>query len=518
MGNKFIKAVTAIICVTVLISVFCAAGFCRQASSGLVDNPDYEQMDQYIQQQMKDCRIPGFSVGIIKGDQALYEKGYGSADNTGRAVDSQTPFLVGSVSKTFTALAVMQLAEAGKVDLDKPVQSYLASFTLADAQASGKITVRQLLNHTSGIAEGAEFQAATLRGDDETITELVQKFRKINLSNVPGRKFEYGNANFIILGELIQKVSGLTYEEYIQKNIFNPLGMNHSFTSAISAGKNGLATGYRTLFGFPQASGLPYRKDFLPAYSIISCAEDMTYYMMAMMNGGQYNGNRILSSQGIAEMTKPSAQISRYMSYSLGWYVTSGSIYHGGELPDYQAKVKLLPEDRIGVVLMYNTSSSTATTLFNAGYRDRIETGIINVLYGVPPTKQPGQNPMDLNSYPMALTYGLMLGLAILAVLLLAFSAWRLRTLPRRLGKSTFTFWRVIVLSALVNVLLPLYILIAVPAQANASWAYVLYYIPDVGWFALVASALLLGLGVLKGIIISRHVMMQKFRAQPVKV
>ncbi len=498
--KKNIFSILAIFCCVVIVSSVTAIA--ADSGSETVLKPDFSQMDGYIQDMMKDCRIPGFSVAVVSDEDVLYMKGYGSADDTGRTVTPQTPFLVGSVSKTFTALAVMQLVEAGKVKLDQPVQIYLPEFTLADANASSKITVRELLNHTSGIAENAEFSVATLRGDDETIDELVGNFSSIKLKTSPGSKFEYGNANFIILGALIQKVSGISYEDYIQRYIFDPLEMHHSYTSALKAEADGLALGYRPILGFPQISGMPYRKDFLPAYSVISCAEDMTHYMIAMMHGGKYKDASILSEQRIKEMTSSSAEISSWMSYGLGWYVTSGSIYHGGDLPDYQAKVKLLPEDGIGVVLMYNTSSNTLSTLFNVGYRDKIESGIINTLYGVSPTEQPGQSPLNLNSYPVSVSYGLMLGLIVLIALLLIFSGIRLWSLPRRLSKSRKAFWRIVLLSALINAALPLTLFIAIPRLTGVAWPVVLYYIPDGGWTVVISSVLLLLLGTAKGIII----------------
>ncbi len=507
MVNRFFRLMVTVFVLTAFMALAPAAGMCTTSSSGPVAQPDFDQMDRYIQDMMRDCRIPGFSVSIVHDGELLYAKGYGKADDTGRAVTPQTPFLIGSVSKTFTALAVMQLAQDGKLNLDAPVRDYLPDFWLADTKASAEITVRQLLNHTSGIAEGAEFSVASLRGDDETIHQLVGKFGSIAPKYRPGARFEYGNANYIVLGELIQVVSGMTYEDYVQTHIFAPLEMNHSYTSAQAAGTDGLAVGYRSIFGYPQASGLPYRKDFLPAYSIISCAEDMAHYMTAMLHGGRYNGTSVLTEEGVAQMMQASSAISKWVSYGLGWYVTSGSAYHGGELPDYQAKVKLLPQDSLAVALMYNTSSSTAAELFNVGYRDKIETGIINVLYGVPPTEQPGQNPMDLNSYPMPLTYGILLGLVILAAILLALSVWRLKSLRRRLTKSSFAFWRIVTLSTLLNVVLPLAILFDIPAKAKASWAYVLYYVPDVGWFALVSSVLLLLLGCAKGALIFKQLL-----------
>ncbi len=511
MRSKIFSVLKGIICLFVVIAFLVTPTMpFLSAMDHALSQEESSVIDQYIQEQMADCRIPGFSLGVVKGDKVLYSKGYGKADDTNRPVTPQTPFVVGSVSKTFTALAMMQLVEAGKMNLDSPVHDYLSEFETADAGLSRQITVCQLLNHTSGIATEAEFQVATLKGDDETISELVSKFNRITLAHKPGSKFEYSNANYILLGELIQKVAGLSYEEYIQKNIFDPLEMRHSYTSSAAARQDDLAKGYLSVFGFPIAADFPYRKDFLPAYSIISCAEDMTHYMIAMMNDGEYMGRRILSAQGIADMQQSSAKISEWSSYGLGWYVTSGSIYHGGEIPDYQAKIKLLPEDGLGVVLMYNTSSTSAVTLFNVGYRDRIESGIINALYGLPPTDGFRQNPFDLNSYPMALTYGILLGIVLLVLLLFIMSILRLRSMQKRLAKSRFSFIRTVFFAGLINVLLPLWLLLAVPIEKQVSWAVIVHNMPDIGWSLLVSSLLLLCIGAVKGSIILKYLRNKK--------
>lgn len=492
-----------------LVFLCFAAAFClpvaaQNSAAGRTLTSDFSQMDEYIEAMMQDCRIPGFSVAIVQDGETLYMNGYGVADETGRAVTPQTPFLVGSVSKTFTALAVMQLAELGTVELDKPVQDYLPNFALADADASAKITVRQLLNHTSGFGKAAEHRVATLYGDQETLHELVQKSTTITLKNEPGSTFEYGNMSFIILGDLIETVSGLSYGEYIQRYIFDPLEMHHSYTSVERAKEDGLAIGYRPIFGFAHPSGLPYRTDFLPAYSVISSAEDMTHYMIAMSNGGRYHDSEILSEEGIRQMTSASVHISEWMSYGLGWYVTSGSFYHGGELPDYQAKVKFLPEDDISVVLMYNTSGIMLSTLFKAGYRDRIESGIINAIYGISPTDQPNPGPFNLSSYPVSVVYGLELGLAVIIGVLFILSGIRLLSLSKRLAKSKSSFWRIMIFSAVINCVLPLLLLVFIPIWVGVRWAVVLNYAPDAGWLIIISSIALLALGLIKAWIIFR--------------
>ncbi len=482
-----------------------------QKLPSVTDGFDYAAMDQYVEEQMKDCRIPGFSLGIVKEDKVLYQKGYGIADNTKRAVDIQTPFIIASVTKTFTALAVMQLKEAGKLDLDMPVYSYIPDFEMADSRYR-EITVRQLLNHTAGFGLLAEFQVSPPQDMNKSITELVNKFSSLRLKRMPGTEFEYCNAGFIVLGEVISRVSGLSYNEYLSQYIFKPLEMEHTYTSMDKAKEDGLASGYLSFFGYPRIYELPYESSRMPAYGIISCTEALTHYMLAIMNGGVYNGTRILSEEGITEMTSPSSTVSPNINYGLGWHVTSGSIYHGGELANYQAMLKILPEDRLGVVFLYNASSSTSAKLFNVGYRTRIESGIVNILYGFSPSDQPGQNPFNLNSYPMSFTYNLLLVLIALAVLLLTVSVYRLRSMYRRLGKTRLSFWRILIISLLYNVLLPIYILLAVP-RAWSSWSYVLYYVPDISWFLLIYSGLLLVVCIYKIILIIKFMRSRNGRA-----
>jgi CubicO group peptidase (beta-lactamase class C family) len=499
--KKYSITILTFLCFAVAFSLSAAA---KNSVGERVLVSDFSKMDEYIESMMQDCRIPGFSVAVVRNGKSLYMKGYGVADENGRSVTSQTPFLVGSVSKTFTALAVMQLVEAGKVELDKPVQTYLPDFTLADADISSKITVQQLLNHTSGIGEAAEDRVATLYGDQESVHELVRKFRSLPLKSKPGSSFEYGNAGYIILGDLIETVSGLSYGEYVQRYIFEPLEMRHSYTSAEQAKKDGLAIGYRPIFGFPKPSKLPYRIDFLPAYSVISSAEDMTNYMIAMSSGGKYNGFSILSEEGIRKMTSATIQISPWMAYGLGWYVTSGSFYHGGLLADYQASIKFLPEDDISVVLMYNTSSIALNKLFKVGYRERIESGIINAIYGISPTEQPGLGPFNLNSYPISVIYGLALVLAVLISALIIFSGLRLLWISKRLLKSKLYFWRFVIFSVLMHFLLPLFVLVLVPIYSGVPWRFAMNYAPDASWFIMISSITLLLVGLAKAVIVVR--------------
>ena len=162
-------------------------------------------------------RIPGLALGIVKDDRIAYLRGFGKADDSGRAVTPQTPFIIGSLSKSFTALAIMQLVEAGKVELDAPVQRYLPWFRVADEEASARITVRHLLNHTSGLSTktGRSYQG---NGDtsDAALEKAVRKLSSAELTAPVGETYQYSTINYSVLGLIVQTVAGRSYESYVQ--------------------------------------------------------------------------------------------------------------------------------------------------------------------------------------------------------------------------------------------------------------------------------------------------------------
>ena len=220
-----------------------------------------------------------------------------------------TPFIIGSMSKSFTSLAVMQLVEAGTVELDTPVQRYLPWFRVADPTASVRITVRQLLNQTSGIPANSEHELKEgfLSTGNETLEQYVRSLKTFVLDRPVGASFEYANTNYSVLGLIVQTVSGQSYETYMQQHIFALLQMSHSFASKQDARRDGLAQGYQLWFGFPVPTALPYLRDLLPAGYLISTAEDMAHYLIAQMNGGRFENTAVLSPAGIATLHAPAA-------------------------------------------------------------------------------------------------------------------------------------------------------------------------------------------------------------------
>src|SRR5215204_4567862 len=187
---------------------------------------NFDAIDSYVGERLDELRMPGAALGIVEDGEIVHIQTFGDADDDGTAVAANTPFKIGSLSKSFTALAVIQLVEEGKIQLDAPVQQYLPEFRVADLEASKRITVRHLLNQVSGIptSAGMDYMYRTDKADDALERE-VAKSSYVKLTHDPGTKWQYSNRNYTTLGLLIKVASGLSYEGYIQEHVLGPLAM-----------------------------------------------------------------------------------------------------------------------------------------------------------------------------------------------------------------------------------------------------------------------------------------------------
>ncbi len=424
MNAKYIRAITFTVGTCLVLAGVGAFAF-RTAAQASSDESDFTAVDALITAHMKTAHIPGLSIAIVKGDQIVYLKGYGQADASGRPVTPHTPFIIGSISKTFTALAVMQLVASGKVELDAPVQRYLPWFRVADPQASAHITVRSLLNHTSGLPQKADTFVWTDQ-DDGVLERAVRYLKTVALARPVGT-FGYSNANYQILGLIVQTVSGQSYEAYVEQHLFAPLDMQASFTSQQQAQQHGMATGYRWWFGFPIPATLPYLRAELPAGYLISSAQDMAHYLIAQVNGGQYRNRSILSPQGIAFMQTRPARVP----YGNGWEVAALGgrtfVNQDGATANFQASMFFDPKARVGVFIAANVmnamdglSSSPEGATFAAITTRGIAQSVLSLT-----TNQPLPN-QGLGIERISLIYDLLV-LALTGVLVLA-----LARMPRR--------------------------------------------------------------------------------------
>ena len=418
-----------------------------------------QDIDAFIVARMQAASIPGLALGLVQGDHVAYLKGYGVAGPDGRPVTPQTPFILGSTSKSFTALAVMQLAEAGKIDLDAPVTRYLSWFRTHDTTESGAITVRHLLHHTSGLAtyEGR----LGLSDSDQSRLALENGIRELagaKLRQPPGQRYEYSNENYNTLGLIVAAVSGMAYEDYVRSAIFKPLQMTHSAAARSDPAAADVASGSRYWLLWPLGFDAPYPRRMTPSGFLIASAEDLTHYLAAQLDGGTYEHSQVLSRQGVDTLHAPVASMGASSSYGMGWVVTrapgSTRIWHDGDVSNFYSHLLLLPEQHLGIVVLMNVGAFGHTAAINS-----LVEGITATLLGhgqaVPP-----------NSLSIALS-----PLTMLVPLLIAtvWAVWSLRS-PRRLRLH---------LPLVIDVCVIVVIWIVVPARSQTPMATIALFAPD---------------------------------------
>jgi CubicO group peptidase (beta-lactamase class C family) len=380
-----------------LVVVGLAQALATGNGSSQADSAAFDAIDARVQNQMQERHMPGAALGIVEGDEIVHLQGFGDADDSGRDATPQTPFKIGSTSKSFTALAIMQLVEDGKIDLDAPVRSYIPWFRVADPDASKRITVRHLLTQTSGIPTAAG-ETYLYKGDTskDALEKVVRGARDVELTHSPGRVWQYSNLNYTTLGLIVQMVSGVSYEQYVEEHILTPLGMKNSFTFLPEAQRHGLATGHQFWFGRPfPGGGLHYNRANTPTGLITSNARDMSRYLIAQLNGGRYEDARVLSSKGIAELHRGAANMGQpHKSYAMGWIDDEMDgvpiVWHNGDTGDFQASMILVPKSKWGVVVLWNGSND-----LRQGSLDTIAKGVVAQLLGVESPPPPGllENP-----------------------------------------------------------------------------------------------------------------------------
>jgi CubicO group peptidase (beta-lactamase class C family) len=484
---------------SLIILLVCLASSTALASPPQAANVDFAAIDRFIEAEMQAQRIPGLALGIVQGDQIVHLKGFGIADPSGRAVTVQTPFIIGSLSKSFTALAIMQLVEEGKVELDAPVQRYLPWFRVADETASAQVTVRHLLYQTSGLSTktGRSFQGS---GDisDSALEQTVRKLSDVELAGAVGAVHQYSTVNYSVLGLIVQTVSGQSYETYIQEHIFDLLGMQNSFTSQDEAQPLGLATGYRYAFGIPRAVELPYNRGLLPAGYLISSAEDMTHYLIAQLNDGHFKDAALLSPDGMLETHNPAVPSGATdTSYGMGWFVgpINGipAIHHQGETFNFHANMILIPNSQLGIVVLINGENSM-DLMFGTARIASIANGVTSLLAGQEPPAPPANTGVWV-------IYGILIGLIVVQVGGVIWSARKLQS--GRLTEGKARVGREIVLPLMLNLVWALITLVLLPKMIFGLPLMILATgVPDLGSTLLVSGLIALAWGVLRTLLV----------------
>jgi CubicO group peptidase (beta-lactamase class C family) len=383
-------AVLALVVTSSSSAVAASAATTGDASADAID-----RIEAHVEEGLRANRVPGGALAIVDGSGEVHLRGYGTTGRGGEAVTPDTAFVIGSVTKSMTALAVLQLVEDGRVDLDAPVSRYLAWFELAPPTSTDLVTVRHLLEHTSGLPAVAGAPATTWMRDlpiEDTARQVVGS----ELARVPGTAWEYTNANYVLLGALIEEVAGRPYAEVLDERLFAPLGMTRTTADLDEAQASGLSDGHRYVLGWPVAH-TTLREGLVPAGLVVSTARDLGRYLSALARGGELDGVRVLSEDGVDALFTPAADATlgpwakeRDASYAMGWFVggrpfgPTSVVFHPGATPDFGAIVAIDPSTSTGLALLVNVGPRVAVP-GAAGDVDRIGAGAVSLLTGSEP-------------------------------------------------------------------------------------------------------------------------------------
>jgi CubicO group peptidase (beta-lactamase class C family) len=341
-------------------------------------------IEKALEEKRKELGIPGMSLAIVKDDKIIYLKGLGVKDfERNIPVTTDTRFAIGSSTKAFTAMLAAMSADEGKLSLDDSPKKFLPYFTLRDEEAAAKITMRDLLSHRSGLNRTDLAMVTGVLNREELIKVAGMAKPTANL----GEKWQYQNIMYAAAGEAVAKAQNATWDVLIARRIFKPLGMNNSDTRIEDMQKSrDFSFGYDYNTTTKVTRRLPQRSIVAaaPAGAIDSSARDMAQWVRLMLGNGVFNGKRLVSEKSFDELTRQQINITGPVDYGLGRFLRQWNghkiVEHGGNIDGFNAQVALMPDQKLGFVLLTNVTASSIGAI--------AMTTIWKELVGVPPATQ----------------------------------------------------------------------------------------------------------------------------------
>ena len=336
---------------------------CLTPLSALAQADPTLRMQQIIASYTGDKTFMG-TILVVKDGKALIDQGYGSADLEWNIPNSPTTkFRLGSITKQFTAASILLLQERGKLSIDDPISKYMP-----DAPAAwSKITIYNVLTHTSGIPSFTGFpDYRTTEWKDTTPTELVARFRDKPLDFEPGTKFTYSNSGYVLLGYLIEKVSGQTYADFLQQNIFSPLGMKDTGIDSNAAILPQRAQGYRRSRQVIEHDGYISMTIPFSAGALYSTTGDLLKWEQGLFGG------KVLKPESLARMTTPFKN-----DYGFGLFIRTVNGHkvftHNGGIEGFNTSLNYYPDDKVTVIVLGNLTGGAPDQV--AGYIGKVALG-----------------------------------------------------------------------------------------------------------------------------------------------
>ena len=426
-----------------------------------------KQIDSIVHSAMRNGKIPGVSVLIIKDNKIFLNKGYGYANVSQKTkVTPRTRFEIASNTKAFTGYSVLQLAKEGKLSLNDKVSKYVPGFYMNYDDEKKDITIKQLLGHTSGIPSDIT-EEDHYSEDYNSIKNIVDYAKGKELNEAPGDAFEYSNMNYDILGLIVQNVSHQSYQSYIKEHILSPLNMKDTtFKTTSKKGKNE-ASGYELISGDTEKTTPEFNIGDTPSAFMMSSTKDLENWIKMQLEPSdktrsivEQSHQAISKSEGIADAN----------GYGAGWFINSNdhTIYHTGTLDNFSSEILLNPKKSYGIVVLANMNSSQVTYL-----TDNLNSQILNNEHYTTIEQKIDQSA----NFNHTITILSCIGTFIFLILSLGrLNKLKLKRIVYDKRKIAFiSFLLLLTLFVLFSIaiyLLPLFIL------GNASWTFVLSWLP----------------------------------------
>lgn len=361
--NKNILRFLAVV-ITAVLTVNCGKES-KKSTDSIIQGEAGTQFDtkltSFIEEVMQAFDLPGFSVGLVKDNEIVYARGFGYKNiDTKEPVTTTTLFHMASVSKPFVATAIMQLVEQGKIDLEAPVTTYLPYFKLADERYKD-ITIQQMLSHVSGMPDVMDYEWDKPQYDKGAIERYVRSLADKKMRFDPGKRHAYSNMAFECLGDVIAKVSGMSFADYEKKYILDPAGMKESTFLKPEHLPENWASGHLRTIRTVAWEGYPYNRRHGPSSTLHSNALEMCNWAIINLKRGAHAGQKILKPESYDLLWKPWFKTGRGGSdnaVGLSWFLESyrgeKAVGHGGGDIGFNSYIILLPERSAAVVVLCN--------------------------------------------------------------------------------------------------------------------------------------------------------------------
>lgn len=329
-----------------------------------LDDNTLQKIESSIHECIEKSHIPGLAITIVKNGRIIFEKGYGYANIMKRIpVSPETLFEIGSTTKAFTGLAILKLAQENRIDLNAPIDTYLPWFHASYNGEKACIRVCDCLYHTSGIPFHTMTQLKA-SADDQALEETIKHLNGIALFDHPSKQFQYATINYDILGLLIQVITKQSYENYMRKEILEPLNLANSYFNREQSYQNpNMAVGYKWGYFNVVPFQAPSFKGNTPAGYLISNSHDIGKWLLLQMHSTDHWKNIFLKSH------EPN-QVATFLEdafYSAGWLIFNtryGEILsHTGNNPNFSSYFSFSPSQKIGVAVLANLNSNYSLTL-----------------------------------------------------------------------------------------------------------------------------------------------------------